>query len=179
MKGTQTWWDFHFPDSHRNHRVGPGNRSWVCGSLSPIFSSCSLLFSWTMAVYSFPGVENQNVERNWETHGEVSAPCCFPPRQCKTRPAFPGGSLFCLSLKPLKHMHLFTFQKHFITKMNKRRTVFKLNKLHKYLKSSGLPQEPHPQRSVSLRTSKSIEILDYFTTLPSFLASIMFREWSV
>lgn len=76
-------------------------------------------------------------------------------------------------------MNLFTFQKHFITKMNKRRMVFKLNKLRKYLKSSGLPQELYHHKSVLLRTFKSIEILDYSMPLPSFPSLVMSREQSV
>lgn len=45
--------------------------------------------------------------------------------------------------------------------------------------SSGLPQELYHHRLVSLRTFKSIEILDYFMPLPSFPALVMSREQSM
>lgn len=54
-------------------------------------------------------------------------------QHAKPSQMFPGGNLVA-SLLNHPNVH-FTFQKHFITKMNERRKKFKLNKLHKYLKS--------------------------------------------
>lgn len=49
--------------------------------------------------------------------------------------------------------------------MNKRRTVFKLNKLHKYLKNPGLPRESHHHMSVSI--AKNIqEVLKFWILSP-------------
>lgn len=78
----------------------------------------------------------------------------FPLGQSKARPAYSGGDLLCLDVKPAKHMHLFTFQNHFITKMNKRRMLFKLNKLHKHRESRASPGIPSSQVSITKNIQK-------------------------
>lgn len=70
------------------------------------------------------------------------------------KPAYSGGDLLCLAVKPPKHMHLFTFQNHFITKMNKRRMLFKLNKLHKHRESRASPGIPSSQVSITKNIQK-------------------------
>lgn len=79
---------------------------------------------------------------------------CVPLGQSKARPAYSGGDLLCLDVKPAKHMHLFTFQNHFITKMNKRRMLFKLNKLHKHRESRASPGIPSSQVSITKNIQK-------------------------
>lgn len=74
--------------------------------------------------------------------------------QSKARPACSGGDLLCLNVKPVKHMHLLTFQNHFITKMNKRRMLFKLNKLHKHRESRASPGIPSSQVSITKNIQK-------------------------